>query len=126
MLTCPVGLPGQILMVCLPQASAFPGSRASTKSLDFLSSKTWGTAAVILRLANMFQSLLKLGSCMKKCCLLFCLGEKSFLLGFPFGKSGCLFWELLECLVGSWQDRLSLASVTRLCREMDSTGSSAG
>lgn len=92
MLTCPEGLPGQILMVCLPQASAFPGSQALSKSSDFLSSKTWGTAAVILRLANMFQFLLKLRSCMKKLCLLFCFGEKSFLLGFPFGKCCCLFF----------------------------------
>ena len=92
MLTCPEGLPGQILMVCLPQASAFPGSQALSKSSDFLSSKPWGTAAVMLRLAHMFQFLLKLRSCMKKLCLLFCFGEKSFLLGFPFGKCCCLFF----------------------------------
>ena len=97
-LTCPEGLPGQILMLCLPQASAVLGSRASSKSFDFLSSKTWGTAAVIRRWANMFQSFLKRWSCMKKLCLLFFLEEKSFLLGFLFVRIGCLRLASLSVL----------------------------
>ena len=97
-LTCPEGLPGQILMLCLPQVSAVLGSRASSKSFDFLSSKTSGTAAVGRRWANMFQSFLKRWSCMKKLCLLFFLGEKSFLLGFLFVKIGCLRLASLSVL----------------------------
>jgi len=50
---------------------------------------------------------------MKKLCLLFCFGEKSFLLGFPLDKCGSLFLGSFGGLVGSRQDRLSLASVTR-------------